>query len=1119
MTTSSSEPIASGASSPAPPDAVLIDFLHQAAQLEHCLLDSYLFAACSLKTLPDEFAFLPDGRENRRRAIQFERVRAWKQATLEVAHEEMLHLHYVECLIRALDTEPYLGLPPRDPDSGNWFFGNWTAHAGSVPSGRGTEVPVLPVTPANVRRFVLYESTDALQDQDPFGAAAMDLYERLHTFELDFLLETLLYEVADEKERAELMATLRDLYLNLRPAEGVAPKVAALAVPATTAADINFQSIADLYNDRILPLYQDAFMNGRVGQNLQLVGELRDPNYAGEGFLPILPVFRDKNFDKAAKEGVKQPLYTLKSVDGIIAQIVEQGEGQQGFVEGAEALLAKVAELSGPRAYVKALLDDASSPDPTPDWLDECQRIRLSHLYRFAMTMIDLEHERTLAHSVGAEFHPSRTPIASGLHRHIEALAAELPAQFNATYLALVMWLSRIYEVKNWESDRRRRMGIEMLASWPMMSIAIRPFLELASFLPIDPRELFRLERDKLPADPPAAQELFDLYSAPERTQAIDDQMDQQALTALSAVAGWASRCRATIHEVKGIDPHVLRAISARLDSLSTLDEFERQFPYRQHGGYSNRKPDQTFLFTQHDEDRYEENATYSADATDPAHKQLFANTFVLRVRFAGRELVQLSTDPDPPTDEAGCTGTHMLHAADGDDHWFDRALVWQPDLHESPNIIVREPRSELPPLGIAVCGLDLNVTGDAGATSGYFPIGLMSSTGAVQTQGVQQIARVSGLHHVDRLASEGLRIALLPKNGVMPYLNGYNHLVWQDGEPIDPFVLALLDTDGDVVWQREIYNEGKRLMDMSPLQRLLAMRGVCGFDSYTKTPDWARAALSPQEREQLAKAEFPGSYLDTRASVLAEALKQSLNAPVWDRAAVDTAISFADRLRLVASPRGTTVDWLKYICHYGHTISGDQLGPGQPALPGKTATGLQLTLARPDRKTPNGRWLVTYAQGVMDTDALSAMIFGELYVPLEVTTAGEQVTFTRSWRFPAGVEPAVSSYALQFAAPFWAQFKVESKNRSITLADGTVITETLTSSTDSSYTYSATGVPGISSYAGTFAAEPDPEGIALSWTTTFIPADAAASVRMFSIDAGAADAMTQALDSYFAPR
>ena len=333
---------------------VLVELLHEAARLEHCLLDSYLHAACSLKTLPAEFATLSDGRENRRRAIQYERVRAWKQAILAVAHEEMLHLHYVQCLIRALGSAPYLGLPERDAETGNWRFGNWTERIGEGGTGAGgTEMPVESLSQAAVRRFVMYEATDALQDEDPFGPAAMDLFSRLHDLELDYLLESTLLDVSDDSERESLKAKLAELYTSLPPMESVAaeaePVVAAREVRST---DVQFQSIADLYNRAILPLYHEAFHYTRVPRtDLGLEGELQDPNYAAEGFLPILPVNRDKNYDQAAAARVKTPIRYYRQVDQVIAEIVEEGEGQHAFVEGAEALLQKVSELGGTRAY------------------------------------------------------------------------------------------------------------------------------------------------------------------------------------------------------------------------------------------------------------------------------------------------------------------------------------------------------------------------------------------------------------------------------------------------------------------------------------------------------------------------------------------------------------------------------------------------------------------------------------------------------------------------------------------------------------------------------------------------------------------------------------------------
>ena len=71
-------------------------------------------------------------------------------------------------------------------------------------------------------------------------------------------------------------------------------------------------------------------------------------------------------------------------------------------------------------------------------------------------------------------------------------LTHELPGHFNACYLVLLTWLERIYETENWNEDARRRHAIEQIATWPMMSMAIRPFLELSSYLPVQETMLFR---------------------------------------------------------------------------------------------------------------------------------------------------------------------------------------------------------------------------------------------------------------------------------------------------------------------------------------------------------------------------------------------------------------------------------------------------------------------------------------------------------------------------------------------------------------------------------------------------------------------------------------------------
>jgi hypothetical protein len=1102
-------------------ESLLIGLLHEAASLEHCLLNSYLYAACSLKSHPEEFATLSDGRENRRRAIQFERTRAWKQSILHVAHEEMLHLHYVQCMIRALGKEPYLGLPERDPDTGSWHFGGWRARIGGHKHEQGTNVPVEPLTPRNARRFVLYEATDALQDEDPFGPAALDLFGRLHDFELDLLFESALFDVPDASKRKALKAKLEQLYKELLPAEPAAEALQPLAgaPEPIDVGSIQFQSIADLYNKAILPLYQEAFQFGRVPySNFDLNAELQDPNYAGEGFnLPVGPIYRDKNFEARAQENIKDPLRNYKDVAEIVAEIVAEGEGLQAFQQGAQELLDQVATIGGSRAFLQAVLADQRSPAPTPAWLQAAQRIRYSHLYQFAMTMVEFDAERDLARQAGTEFKPARSPLARGTDPAVDRLSAAAPAQFNACYLALVAWLSRLYEVRTWDSDRRRRMGLEMLAAWPMMSIAIRPFLELVSFLAIDRSRLFRTEDDALPNTPVHARQLLRLYLAPERSQEINDRMDYYALQALSDVARWSAEQRDALAGVD-IDPVTKRMILTRLDLLSVLDEFERQYPFREHGGYSARPPDIQYQLEHPDGQRFEETPQ------DP----LFNDTLVLRLRFAGRGLVQLATDPDPPTDEVGCTGGLLLHAADAD-HWLDRSFVWQPS--EVTNAILREPRDQLPPVGVRAAEVALMVT-DGKASVSYVPLAVQQSPAGVLTIGVQQRAEVRGLNPIVALApadvvgSEGsLRVDLLPVDGRMPFLGGYNHLVWQDGAPIDPFVLSVVaeTSDGDApveLLRREVFNEGRTLLEMDPLQRLLSSRAPCGFDFDADVPGWALAMLSQEERELLADPRFPISYLMARANVLGAALQASLANGDPTRASVDEIVSFLERTRLVAIPLPATIGWLTALLNYGHTISGvlasAQSDPLLDAL--GVRVGARLAASTVQRGESNGRWMVVYSKGIMDADALSDVVYGELYVPLTAQPADGPTSFERTWRFASGMEGVVASYACCFAEPFWTRFHVTGNTRTTTLPNGVTITETLTQQGDADYTYTASGVPGISDYSGRFAVTTAGDATELSWTATFTSADAISLVRMLTINAAAAAKMGSMLTQHFSP-
>src|SRR5262249_53605455 len=157
--------------------------------------------------------------------------------------------------------------------------------------------------------------------------------------------------------------------------------------------------------------------------------------------------------------------------------------------------------------------------------------------------------------------------------------------------------------------DRPRRLAVEMLAAWPLMSLAIRPFLELASCLPVDLSQLFRLERDALPGLPVHAQQLHSLYVDKERSEEINHEIDNFVIRTLSDIASWARR-QASAFEDTEIPPHEKHLIVSRLKALGTLNEFEKQFPFREHGGYSSRLPDVGYRQRHPNSDRYEEDPT-----------------------------------------------------------------------------------------------------------------------------------------------------------------------------------------------------------------------------------------------------------------------------------------------------------------------------------------------------------------------------------------------------------------------------------------------------------------------------------------------------------------------------
>lgn len=128
----------------------LFSSLSEAAELEHSLMCTYLYAAFSLKTDPG------DGLA----AVQLDAVRRWRQVILEIANEEMGHLMAVWNIMSALGSAPRLGRSnfPLDP--------------GYLPAG--LVVKLAPFNQETLQHFIFLERP--ADSDEPDSAAFLPEY-------------------------------------------------------------------------------------------------------------------------------------------------------------------------------------------------------------------------------------------------------------------------------------------------------------------------------------------------------------------------------------------------------------------------------------------------------------------------------------------------------------------------------------------------------------------------------------------------------------------------------------------------------------------------------------------------------------------------------------------------------------------------------------------------------------------------------------------------------------------------------------------------------------------------------------------------------------------------------
>jgi hypothetical protein len=311
------------------------------------------------------------------------------------------------------------------------------------------------------------------------------------------------------------------------------------------------------------------------------------------------------------------------------------------------------------------------------------------------------------------------------------------------------------------------------------------------------------------------------------------------------------------------------------------------------------------------------------------------------------------------------------------------------------------------------------------------------------------------------------IRIDLLEKKGTKPFFNGNNHLIWRDGEAIDPFVLAILRDAGvtgakpEVVWQREVFNGGKSFRELSPLQRYFSARGSLAAGPFaTEFPAWGL----PTELRSVGCDPGSGrSYIARRAAALAHELVRVLSdeKTPHDQQWLDEIVSLAERARAVAFPPYPykTLRWLMLMASYAHTVSGELVTPKSSddfLLQSLTRRfSLPLFIASDmDRSTPNTRWLARYWMSIMDTDALAYRTAVEVFIPLQVGVPQQPLKLNWQRTFPARVREELLNFTCQFRNPFWDQYYVRDGLRTVTLPDGKRLTERLVSQEPNGYLY-----------------------------------------------------------------
>ena len=298
----------------------------------------------------------------------------------------------------------------------------------------------------------------------------------------------------------------------------------------------------------------------------------------------------------------------------------------------------------------------------------------------------------------------------------------------------------------------------------------------------------------------------------------------------------------------------------------------------------------------------------------------------VLQLEFQGWLQCRLATDYDGAHEPRGVTGNGFAIGSEPD---LDRIIRLQP---EGACI-----RAHCPNIGVMV-------------------------TGAWALRSPQHAPDTGVIVH--KLI--GAKVRLLGE----PKFEGRNHVVSEDGEPIDPFDLVIDGSEG-VKLRRSVDNR-KAIVDMTPTER----RGTGRY------PTSVSASIS-NLLENLRRCggtvvPSPTEYVQRRLKDLNDELK-TVTDPIGEQA---EAVKFRIAVISQALNFPPSIRWIRFFfdAQYFHTLSG----PMEVELSGASPQLKPLGAASGTKPDPS-RWAINYHIGMFDTDALSAFMYGILRIPLEL--------------------------------------------------------------------------------------------------------------------------------------